>query len=258
MKKVNKVVLLIIPLLLLTFGMMGVQNADALPARDQLTALVTVGDESIDLREFLTPNADQTAWIMGEHHDLVFGNGSKMTLGTLELWADPALIVAFSGIDNVGGTSFSIAVLTPLIGPEWAAGMGYKSTGRIVGGFSDGGDGTIGNSTLATTGLLGPTVNGSFVSSAGPAVPNTVVGSSGVMSYGPHSVEVNGVCPAGGCAFFDMLVSFTNQAGDAGKNDAFALTATHVIESAPIPEPSTLLMMGMGMIGLAAYRRMRS
>jgi len=190
-------------------------------------------------------------------------SGRELKLENLSGNSDPVIVAALSGVDPIGGGSFLAAIIAPLVG--FTPGTAFTSTCNITGGFSDGGDGTVGNSAFATPGNLQEcTLDGIPINVAGPPVPAgtaTTVPSTGavggVLGYGPLSNTVNGVCPVGGCVAFDLAISLTNQAGPAGANDGFALTGTHVIT---IDEPSAAALMSLGLLSIAtpAWRRRRA
>jgi hypothetical protein len=167
---------------------------------------------------------------------------------------DPLIVAAIGAVDTGAPNTFSVAVVAPLV-PTFPAGAQLSSTASIIGGLTDGsGEGNVSVSASLTPGaLLETTINGTVVSTAGPAVTTTAVGVGGTLPYGLFTNVNTFLCPGGGCTSFDLLLSFTG----AGGGDSYAFTGSNNVQQVQVPEPTTLALLGLGLAGLGFARRRR-
>jgi hypothetical protein len=110
------------------------------------------------------------------------------------------------------------------------------------------------NVTLSATGLKGVYNNGMIIASESDGFPSGVTGSiSGLFENTSNSVPSNN-----GFYQFDFILNLDNWAYEnrellVGKYDTFYEGSY----AAPVPEPSSALLLGMGLLGLAGYASRR-
>jgi hypothetical protein len=240
-------------------GGMTLANASAVDGGDNGglepgTGIATIGGETFTY--VLTKSGESQT--LGFNGTFTATNGASLTLN-ISSDADPVITTFAAGTDPVGGTSFANAVAIPLAAPFNAPGATLSSKCTISGSLTDGGDGTVGASSgpVVTPGFFQDcTLDGVVASSVGPTPFGPVaVGVGGTTTYGGFTTpDTPFLCPAAGCTFMDILISFTNQAGAAGAGDSIAFTGSHVI-TLQTPEPSVLALFGLGLSALGLVRR---
>jgi hypothetical protein len=181
---------------------------------------------------------EQTLFFAGG--DEVFSDGAFFTL------FDPVITAAIGVVDFGAASSFAVAVAAPLAPPIAGLATGSLS---ISGSFAGTGGGSA--DPFLTPGIAQATIEGTGVADAGPAA----VFVSPSDTYGPFTVPYNVDCAnfGGTCDSFDLQISFTGSGG----NDAISFTAIHTLDPAPIPEPATFVLLGLGLLGTAFVVRKR-
>lgn len=231
-------------------------SANAAPIADyafQIPVMVTEGSFSQTLNFDFAPIFSDSGKegiigfrLAGEgNQTLTFDNGDTVYSTGLQALFDPVITAAIGVVDFGEPSSFAVAVAAPLSPPITTAAVGSLT---ISGSFVDaGGDGGSATPFLSPK-IAQATIEGVGVADAGPAVNFATPGDT----YGPFSAFYNYDCtllPDGQCDSFDLQIAFTGSGG----GDSISFTARH--EITPVPIPSTMLLFGTGLIGLARFRR---
>ena len=190
-------------------------------------------------------NADGTGFEFPSNVDpgFSFPGGDVIQLTEVNGVFDPVLNLA-AGVTDAGAPStfgFSLSSgLAPFIfGPA-------PYTTNFIATFTDGASngGSIEASGAQIFGVMDAEINGSPIAGLGvaPAVLSTPLD-----VYGPFAGGGVFACPGGGCTSFGIAFGFDGSGG----GDTYALNGRFEL----VPEPSTALLMGLGLIGLAGARQ---
>jgi len=168
---------------------------------------------------------------------------------------DPVQTLAFAVADGGAASSFAVALSVPLV-PTIIGPATFTLT--LFGDCTDGAaDGCSITPFLSAPGISEYFVNG-FTTSLGTRGEARALPSPGDDFLGQPFGTIAGVfdCGLAGCTSFETLLSFTGSGG----SDSFGFTSRFEINAAPIPEPSTISLLGLGVLslGVALWRRRSS
>ncbi|MGE3541939.1 MAG: PEP-CTERM sorting domain-containing protein [Candidatus Tectimicrobiota bacterium] len=190
----------------------------------------------------------------GAFQQTVLG-GEAITVG-LGGNVDPTQTLAFGAVDVGAPSTFAVAISVPLV-PTINGLADFSLT--LFGDCTDGGtNGCSISPFLSGPGISEYFVNG-FTTSLGIRGEARSLPTPGSDFLGQPFGTISGTidCAAlGGCTSFETLLSFTGSGG----SDAFSFTTRFDINAAAVPEPSTVSLLGLGLLGMgfAAIRRRRS
>jgi len=170
-------------------------------------------------------------------HEFTGGaNGGAYPYGNLILSGSTLYGTTYGGGDNDAGTIFSVGT----------DGNGFGLLHEFAGGAADGSHPTS-TLTLSGTTLFGTTQNGGD-NNAGTVFSVETSGDGFALLHEFAGGGNDGAVPYGGLTLDgSMLYGMTRDGGDGNLGTIFIVT----------PEPGTVALLGLGAIGLAAWRRKR-
>lgn len=204
------------------------------------TLTVTVGGNVVDIKlQIVADKVDPKllhmsgAWEQG---------GLSVTVGA-SLNSDPFILWSIAATNFTSApVAFSALFSTPVVGGPF-----NKLTANFNGSITDGlGNGASASPLSNVTSLISP--SGSVVLGApctyGPSFPTNSQGCPGSGSYGPGSVTFASYFPTS----LQTNISFTLSSVDAASFNGAAILQA-------VPEPTTVVLLGFGLVGLAGLAR---